>query len=134
MDSVTETYVAVEFYVNNWRWADVPFYIRTGKRLPRQASEIRVHFKRTPQALFASTPYEQLGPNVITLRIQPDDGISIAFDVKRPGQSDARAYRGCQFLLRDCLRLQRAARVRNPAARFDAWRSDFVHAPRRSGS
>ena len=83
--SATETYVAVEFYVDNWRWAGVPFYIRTGKRLPRQASEIRVHFKRTPQALFASTPYEQLGPNVITLRIQPDDGISIAFDVKRPG-------------------------------------------------
>ena len=84
-NSVRETYAAVEFYVNNWRWADVPFYIRTGKRLPRQVSEIRVHFKRTPQALFASTPYEQLGPNVITLRIQPDDGISIAFDVKRPG-------------------------------------------------
>jgi glucose-6-phosphate 1-dehydrogenase len=83
--SVTETFVAVEFYVNNWRWAGVPFYIRTGKRLPRQSSEIRVHFKRTPQALFAATPYEQLGPNVITLRIQPDDGISIAFDVKRPG-------------------------------------------------
>jgi glucose-6-phosphate 1-dehydrogenase len=84
-NSLTETFVAVEFYVNNWRWADVPFYIRTGKRLPRQASEIRVHFKRTPQALFAATPYEQLGPNVISLRIQPDDGISIAFDVKRPG-------------------------------------------------
>lgn len=84
-DSVTETYASVEFYVNNWRWADVPFYIRTGKRLPRQVSEIRVHFKRTPQALFSTTPYEQLGPNVITLRIQPDDGISIAFDVKQPG-------------------------------------------------
>jgi glucose-6-phosphate 1-dehydrogenase len=83
--SVTETYVAVEFYVNNWRWAGVPFFIRTGKRLPRQVSEIRVHFKRTPQALFATTPHEQSGPNVITLRIQPDDGISIAFDVKRPG-------------------------------------------------
>ena len=84
-NSVTETYVAVEFYVDNWRWAGVPFYIRTGKRLSGQASEIRVHLKRTPQALFASTPYEQLGPNVVTLRIQPDDGISIAFDVKRPG-------------------------------------------------
>jgi glucose-6-phosphate 1-dehydrogenase len=83
--SITETYVAVEFYVHNWRWAGVPFYIRTGKRLPRQTSEIRVHFKRTPQALFSATPYEQLGPNVITLRIQPDDGISIAFDVKQPG-------------------------------------------------
>ena len=84
-DSVTETYAAVEFYVDNWRWAGVPFYIRTGKHLARPSSEIRVHFKRTPQALFASTPYEQLGPNVITLRIQPDDGISIAFDVKQPG-------------------------------------------------
>jgi glucose-6-phosphate 1-dehydrogenase len=83
--SSTETYAAVELYVNNWRWAGVPFYIRTGKHLARQASEVRVHFKRTPQALFSSTPYEQLGPNVITLRIQPDDGISIAFDVKRPG-------------------------------------------------
>jgi glucose-6-phosphate 1-dehydrogenase len=84
-DSSTETYAAVEFYVDNWRWAGVPFYIRTGKRLPRQTSEIRVHFKRTPQALFAATPYEQLGPNVITLRIQPDDGISIAYDIKQPG-------------------------------------------------
>jgi glucose-6-phosphate 1-dehydrogenase len=84
-NSVTETYAAVEFYVDNWRWAGVPFYIRTGKRLSRRVSEIRVHLKRTPQALFASTPYEQLGPNVITLRIQPDDGINISFDVKRPG-------------------------------------------------
>jgi glucose-6-phosphate 1-dehydrogenase len=82
--SVTETYAAVEFYVDNWRWAGVPFYIRTGKRLARHLSEIRVHLKRTPQALFASTPH-QLGPNVITLRIQPNEGISIAFDAKRPG-------------------------------------------------
>jgi glucose-6-phosphate 1-dehydrogenase len=84
-NSATETYAAVEFYVDNWRWAGVPFYIRTGKRLARQLSEIRVHLKRTPQALFASTPYEQLGPNIITLRIQPNEGISIAFDAKRPG-------------------------------------------------
>jgi len=84
-NSLTETYAAVEFYVDNWRWAGVPFYIRSGKRLPRRISEIRVHLKRTPQALFSSTPYEQLGPNVVTLRIQPDDGINISFDVKRPG-------------------------------------------------
>jgi glucose-6-phosphate 1-dehydrogenase len=84
-DSRTETYAAIEFYVHNWRWAGVPFYVRTGKRLAKQSSEIRVHFKRTPQALFASTPHEQLGPNVITMRIQPDDGIGIAFDVKQPG-------------------------------------------------
>jgi glucose-6-phosphate 1-dehydrogenase len=84
-NSPTETYAAIEFYIDNWRWAGVPFYIRTGKRLTRQLSEIRVHLKRTPQALFASTPYEQLGPNVVTLRIQPNEGISIAFDAKRPG-------------------------------------------------
>jgi glucose-6-phosphate 1-dehydrogenase len=83
--SATETYAAVEFYIDNWRWAGVPFYIRAGKRLSRRVSEIRVHLKRTPQALFASTPYEQLGPNFIALRIQPDDGINISFDVKRPG-------------------------------------------------
>jgi glucose-6-phosphate 1-dehydrogenase len=83
--SVTETYAAVEFYVDNWRWAGVPFYIRTGKRLARRLSEIRVHLKRTPQALFSSTPHEHVGPNVITLRIQPNEGISIAFDAKRPG-------------------------------------------------
>jgi glucose-6-phosphate 1-dehydrogenase len=84
-NSATETYAAVEFYVDNWRWAGVPFFIRTGKRLSQRVSEIRVHLKRTPQALFASTPYDQLEPNVITLRIQPDDGVSIAFDAKRPG-------------------------------------------------
>ncbi len=84
-NSVTETYAAVEFYVDNWRWAGVPFYIRAAKRSSQRASDIRVHLKRTPQALFASAPYDQLEPNVITLRIQPDDGISIAFDAKRPG-------------------------------------------------
>ncbi|HTA69911.1 MAG TPA: glucose-6-phosphate dehydrogenase [Bryobacteraceae bacterium] len=84
-NSATETYAAIEFYVDNWRWAGVPFYIRTGKRLTRQLSEIRVHLKGTPQALFASTPYQQPVPNVITLRIQPNEGISIAFDAKRPG-------------------------------------------------
>jgi glucose-6-phosphate 1-dehydrogenase len=83
--SLTETYAAVEVHVDNWRWAGVPFYIRTGKRLKRQLSEIRVHLRRTPQALFSRTPSEQLGTNVIVMRIQPDEGISIAFDAKRPG-------------------------------------------------
>lgn len=82
--STTETFVAVEFFVDNWRWAGVPFYVRTGKRLPRQLTEVRVHFKRTPQALFASTADEELEPNVITLRIQPEEGIRIAFAAKKP--------------------------------------------------
>src|SRR6202162_2603067 len=83
-NSVTETYAAVRFQIENWRWAGVPFYIRTGKRLARNLTEIRVHLKPTPQALFASTS-SAINPNVITISIQPDEGISIAFDAKRPG-------------------------------------------------
>jgi glucose-6-phosphate 1-dehydrogenase len=77
--------VAAEFRIENWRWAGVPFYVRTGKRLARQLTEIAVHFKRTPQALFARTPDDQIEPNVIALRIQPDEGISLTFGAKRPG-------------------------------------------------
>jgi glucose-6-phosphate 1-dehydrogenase len=84
-DSTTETYVALKLCIDNWRWAGVPFYIRTGKRQPRPMTEIRVHMKRTPQALFATTPEDQIERNVITLRIQPNEGISIAFGAKRPG-------------------------------------------------
>jgi glucose-6-phosphate 1-dehydrogenase len=83
-NSITETYAAVKFQIENWRWAGIPFYIRTGKRLARNLTEIRVHLKPTPQALFASTS-SGIDPNVITISIQPDEGISIAFDAKRPG-------------------------------------------------
>jgi glucose-6-phosphate 1-dehydrogenase len=81
----TETYVAVEFHLDNWRWAGVPFYVRTGKRLARQATEVRVHLKRTPQALFARTPDEQVEPNVVVISIQPDEGIVLQFGAKKPG-------------------------------------------------
>jgi len=80
----SETYVALEFYIDNWRWAGVPFFVRTGKRLGRRMSEISIHFKRTPQALFARTPDEEIDPNVITLGIQPDEGITVKFGAKRP--------------------------------------------------
>lgn len=84
-DSRTETFVAVEFHIDNWRWAGVPFHVRTGKRLARRETEIAVHLKRTPHALFAQTPSDDVGANVITLRIQPDEGISISFGAKAPG-------------------------------------------------
>jgi len=84
-DSRTETYAAVEFRVENWRWAGVPFYARTGKQLALPLTEIAVHLKRTPQALFARTPEDQVEPNVIVLRIQPDEGIVVTFGAKRPG-------------------------------------------------
>ena len=82
--SITETYAAVKFHIDSWRWAGVPFYIRSGKRLARNLTEIRVHLKPTPQALFAGIS-SAIAPNVITISIQPDEGISIAFDAKRPG-------------------------------------------------
>lgn len=84
-NSSTETFVAIEFHIDNWRWAGVPFYVRTGKRLARQLTEVRVHLKRTPQALFARTPNEEIEPNVVAINIQPDEGIVLQFGAKRPG-------------------------------------------------
>jgi glucose-6-phosphate 1-dehydrogenase len=84
-DSRTETFAAVKLLVDNWRWADVPFYLRTGKRLASRASEIVVQFKRAPLVLFRDTPVEQLTPNELVLRIQPDEGIALGFEAKVPG-------------------------------------------------
>lgn len=85
--SATETYAAVDFRVDNWRWEGVPFYVRTGKRLSAQRTEVVVHFKHPPHALFEHASEQSIGQNVITLRIQPDDGITIAFLAKRPGDT-----------------------------------------------
>jgi glucose-6-phosphate 1-dehydrogenase len=84
-NSTTETFAAVEFHIENWRWAGVPFYLRTGKRLARALTEVNVHLRRTPHALFARTPLEHIEPNVITIRIQPNEGISMTFAAKAPG-------------------------------------------------
>jgi glucose-6-phosphate 1-dehydrogenase len=84
-DSVTETYVALKLGVDNWRWAGVPFYLRTGKHLSARVTEIAVHFRQAPYALFRETPVERLPANILTLRIQPDEGLSISFSAKRPG-------------------------------------------------
>ena len=84
-DSMTETYVALRLGIDNWRWAGVPFYMRTGKSLTRRTTEIAIQFKRVPFALFRDTPVEELAPNVLALQIQPDEGISLQFGAKRPG-------------------------------------------------
>jgi glucose-6-phosphate 1-dehydrogenase len=85
--SDTETFVAIDFRIDNWRWEGVPFYVRTGKRMNGRQTEVVVHFKRTPQALFARASQRDMGPNRIILRIQPDEGIAIAFAAKRPGDT-----------------------------------------------
>ena len=83
--SRTETYVAMELGIDNWRWAGVPFYLRTGKRLPRRVTEIAIQFKQVPHLMFQSIGEVDLSPNVITMRIQPDEGISLKFAAKVPG-------------------------------------------------
>lgn len=82
--STVPTYVAMKFLVDNWRWQGVPFYLRTGKRLPKKISEISIHFREVPFLIFQSAA-QQASPNVLTLRIQPNEGISLKFDVKMPG-------------------------------------------------
>jgi glucose-6-phosphate 1-dehydrogenase len=84
-DSGTETYVALKLGIDNWRWAGVPFYLRTGKSLTARTTEIAVQFRQVPYALFRDTPVERLPANILTLRIQPDEGLSISFSAKRPG-------------------------------------------------
>ncbi|KAB8143348.1 glucose-6-phosphate dehydrogenase [Chloroflexia bacterium SDU3-3] len=85
--SNTETYIALQLFVENWRWAGVPFYLRTGKRLPKRASEIAIQFKSAPLMLFDQGPLNNIEPNVLTIKVQPDEGISLKFESKIPGQT-----------------------------------------------
>jgi len=85
--SNVETYVAMKLLIDNWRWSGVPFYLRSGKRLPLSASEVRVQFRPTPNVLFAAQCGPQMDVNAITLRLQPNEGISLRFNGKVPGAS-----------------------------------------------
>ncbi len=86
-DSTTETFAAIRFTIDNWRWAGVPFYVRTGKNLAKRATEIAILFRRTPHLIFRQAPTDQVESNVLALRIQPDEGITLKFEAKLPGQS-----------------------------------------------
>ncbi len=85
-ESMTETYVALKLHIDNWRWSGVPVYMRVGKRLPKSGTEISVHFKAAPSVLF-NAYQEELGNNVLVIRIQPDEGISLRMQAKIPGAS-----------------------------------------------
>jgi glucose-6-phosphate 1-dehydrogenase len=84
-DSTTETFAMLTMYFDNWRWAGVPFYVRSGKRLPKRVTEIAIHFKAAPLPLFGEA-IEQMTPNQLIIRIQPDEGITLRFAAKVPGQ------------------------------------------------
>ena len=117
--SETETYVALKLEVDNWRWAGVPFYLRTGKSLSAHSTTIAIQFKAAPQTLFQNTAGAASTPNVLILRIQPNEGISLLFDAKRPGPHvdladvcmtfnyadffDTKPATGYETLIYDCL-------------------------------
>jgi glucose-6-phosphate 1-dehydrogenase len=147
--SRTETYAALHLRIDSWRWAGVPFYLRTGKRLSRRASEVAVRFRRAPLQLFRDTAVSGLRSNQLVLRLQPREGIALRFDVKRPGPEmklgqvdmdfcyseyfDEAVATGYETLLRDAMRgdatlFQRADQVeegwRVVQPVLDAWEAD----------
>ncbi len=83
--SLTETYVALELRLDNWRWAGVPFFVRTGKRLPKRTTEIAIQFNRPPLQIFRRVSASPVSPNLLVINVQPDEGISLRFEAKLPG-------------------------------------------------
>ena len=83
--SQTETFVAMKLAIDNWRWSGVPFYIRTGKRMPKRVTEITIQFRRPPMTLFRETAVARFSPNTLVMHIQPNEGISLRFEAKVPG-------------------------------------------------
>jgi glucose-6-phosphate 1-dehydrogenase len=148
--SMTETYVAMRLAIDNWRWAGVPFYLRTGKALAARRTEIAIKFKAAPFALFRDTPVERLAQNLLVLRIQPDEGASLQFNAKIPGPAihtggvrmdfkyrdyfDAAPNTGYETLIYDCMvgdatlfqradNIEAAWRVVQPI--LDAWQQSL---------
>jgi glucose-6-phosphate 1-dehydrogenase len=83
--STTETYIAMRCQLDSWRWAGVPFYLRTGKRLPKRTTEIAIQFRRPPLQIFKRTSPTPVAPNLLIVNVQPDEGISLRFEAKLPG-------------------------------------------------
>jgi glucose-6-phosphate 1-dehydrogenase len=100
-DSTTETYVALKLMIDNWRWAGVPFYLRTGKALKSQRTEVAIKFKQAPFLMFRNTPIEQLAENFLVMSIQPDECIGLQFNAKVPGPVIAILGVGMTFKYRD---------------------------------
>ena len=127
-DSMTETFVAAKLYVDNWRWADTPFYIRTGKRLPRRETTIAIQFKRAPHPPFELDSEDALRPNVLLVHIQPDEGVSLAVGAKVPGQGMSIRTVHMDFLYGGAFPDRVARGLRAPRSRLHARRRDALHA------
>jgi glucose-6-phosphate 1-dehydrogenase len=100
-DSTVETYTAMRLMIDNWRWAGVPFYLRTGKRMTARATEIAIRFKRAPHALFRETAVDELDADWLILRVQPDESIRLRFNAKRPGPAMALESVAMEFKYKD---------------------------------
>lgn len=100
-DSTTETYLAAKLYVDNWRWSGVPFYLRCGKRLMKRTTEIAIQFKQVPLPLFDWRNMAGAAPNILTLRLQPDEGINLTFGAKVPGPVNEIAPVNMEFCYED---------------------------------
>ncbi len=104
-DSRTETYVALRLHIENWRWAGVPFYLRTGKCLGGRQTEVVIHFRKPPYALFRDTDVDHLTPNLLTLEIQPHEGLNLSISAKHPGPKMALAPVQMRFLYKDSFQM-----------------------------
>ena len=149
-DSTTETYVAMKLMIDNWRWADVPFYVRTGKALATRRTEIAIRFKQVPYALFRDLPLAVQPPNELILHVQPEESISMNFQAKVPGQQlaisgvkmnfkysdyfEAQPNTGYETLIYDCMTgdatlFQRADNIEGGWAAvqpiLDAWQKGY---------
>jgi glucose-6-phosphate 1-dehydrogenase len=152
-DSTTETFVTAKLLIDNWRWRGVPFYLRTGKRLPRQHSAIAIRFRHVPQQLFRETPLENMAPNWIVLNLQPDESMVLEMHARQPGLGmhtrtvqlnagyrggDERAIDAYEALLMDVVRgdatnfirfdeVEWAWRVVDPIIKFWAQEREYIH-------
>ena len=105
-DSRTETYVALKFGIDNWRWAGVPFYLRTGKRMGGRQTQVVVHFRKPPYALFRDTDVNVLEENLLTLEMQPNEGMTLAISAKHPGPKMVLAPVKMAFAYKDAFKLE----------------------------
>ena len=129
-ESETEAYVAVRLMIDTWRWSGVPFYIRMGKRLPKKSTEISVHFKDAPSVLFSALPGGVPGGNVLVIRIQPDEGISLRMVSKIPGTSLRLEPVKMDFHYSHQLRKRQPGGLRAPHSRCNGRRCHTLRPPR----
>jgi glucose-6-phosphate 1-dehydrogenase len=130
-DSVTETYVALKLMIDNWRWAGVPFYLRTGKALRAKQTEVAIKFRQAPVAMFRETPVDRLADNFLVIRIQPDECIGLEFNAKIPGPSVAIGGVGMTFKYGDYF--EAAPSTGYETLIYDCMTGDAILYPRADG-